>query len=643
MFQKMANCKKALTICLFLTIVVFAAFWQVKNNDFVNYDDPRCVPENIHIQRGFNANDLKWACTTSHAGYWQPLTWLSLMLDFQIFGLNPGGYHIVNLLFHITSSILLFLIFNRMTGAMWQSAFIAALFALHPLHAESVAWVAERKDVLSALFWMLTMGAYVLYVEKPDTKKYLLVILLFSLGLMAKPMLVTLPFALLLLDYWPLCRLLSRRSAAAIDEKATESKKKRSKGKQSPVAVTAKSTTPGDQVFSWSTVWPLVREKLPFIIPVVASSIMTLIGQQKAGAIESLDTLPIGIRLGNAVVSYVGYIGKTIYPYNLAVFYPLFGMRPVWEICLAGILIFAATFMIIRKAKTMPYLAVGWLWYLGTLVPVIGIIQVGMQSMADRYTYIPLIGLFAATAWAVPGLVRNWPHRQAILAAGAAVVLSACACLTFIQVSYWRNSFTLFEHAIRVVDNNYLAHNNLAVALAGAGKNEEAVAHYKEAIGIKPTYENAHFNLANHLSRQGKTDEAIEHYLEALKLRPTYAKAHNNLAMLLALRQNFNEAISHYQAALQSDPTNAGIRFNLGVAMMATHRPAEARDQFQEALRINPGFAEAYNELGILSAQSGRTDEAIGYFRQALWLKPGYDAARRNLALALEVQKKSHQ
>lgn len=618
--------------------MVLVAFWQVKNNGFVNYDDPRCVPENVHIQRGLNSTDLKWAFTTSHAGYWQPLTWLSFMLDFKLFGLNPTGYHIVNLLLHLANSILLFLILTRMTSAMWQSAFVAALFALHPLHVESVAWIAERKDVLSAFFWILTMGAYVFYIEKPDTKKYLLVILLFSFGLMAKPMLVTLPFVLLLLDYWPLGRFRSRQPTSY--EKVSGSKKKNPRAKYPSSAAEAKATPPYDQVFSWLYIWPLMREKIPFFVLAVASSIMTFIGQQKAGAMESLDILPIDARLGNALVTYASYIGKTFYPHNLAVFYPLQEVPP-WGAALAAVFILVVAALVIRKAKTMPYLAVGWLWYLVTLVPVIGVIQVGMQSMADRYTYIPLIGLFVAMAWAISDLTKNWRHRQVALAAVGGMILSACICLTFIQVKQWQNSFTLFEHAIQAVDNNYLAHNNLGVALSDIGKNEEAVAHYSEAIRIKPTYENAHFNLANHLSKQGRTDEAIEHYLEVLKLRPDYSKAHNNLALLLTLRHNFGEAIVHYRAALQSDATNAGIHHNLGIALMATHGYVEALDQFQEVVKINPGSAEAYNDLGIVSAQLGKTDEAIGYFRHALWLRPGYDAARKNLVLALEVQKKS--
>jgi hypothetical protein len=403
------------------------------------------VPENLHIQRGLNSDDLKWAFTTSHAGYWQPLTWLSFVMDYQLFGLNPGGYHFVNLLLHIINSLLLFLILNRMTHALWKSAFVAALFAFHPLHVESVAWIAERKDVLSAFFWMLTMGAYVFYAEKSGLKKYLLTLLFFSLGLMAKPMLVTLPCVLLLLDYWPLGRLHFNH---ALDvPKIAESKKERKRARKIASSAKGKGASPPDQSRLWQRLWPFVREKIPFFALSAISSIVTATGQQEVGAMESLEILPIGARIGNAFISYAGYIGKMIYPRSLAVFYPHQGTPPLWEIYLAATFVLIATLLIIRWAARMPYLAVGWLWYLVTLVPVIGIIQVGMQSMADRYTYIPMIGVFVATTWAVTDIARNWRYRQYILAAGAVIVLSALMFSTWTQVKYWQNSITLFEQS----------------------------------------------------------------------------------------------------------------------------------------------------------------------------------------------------
>ena len=639
MVQRISNYRPELLICLFLTLAVLAAFWQVRNNDFVNFDDPRCTTENLHIQGGLNLEFLKWAFTTSHAGYWQPLTWLSFAMDYQLFGLKPGGYHIVNLLLHTVNSLLLFLIFNRMTHALWKSAFVAALFALHPIHVESVAWIAERKDVLSAFFWMLTTGAYVLYAEKPGVKKYLLVIVFFSFGLMAKPMLVTLPCVLLLLDYWPLGRLRFNHSLDV--PKISESKKEKKRARKISEAARGKEATLLDrfQLLQW--LWPVIREKIPFFALSAISSIVTAIGQQKVGAMESLEILPIGARIGNALISYIRYIGMTIYPHGLAVFYPHGGTPSAWEVFLAAVFLLIVTLLIIRWAAKMPYLAMGWLWYLGTLVPVIGIVQVGMQSMADRYAYIPVIGLFVAAAWAVPDITKNWRYRQYILTSGAVIVLSALMFSTWKQVKYWQNSITLFEHAIQVTDNNYLAHNNLGVALSDAGKRKEAVAHYREAIRIKPSYENAYFNLGNNLSTQGRTDEAIVCYQEALRLRPNYAKAHNNLATLLISKKMFKEAIGHYQEALKTDPTNPGTHYNLGAAWMSIDYYEEAIGQFQKASGINPRFIEAHNAWGIALARSGKTGEAIEHFREALRLNPNYAPARNNLETALEVQKKS--
>ena len=637
MTQKISNYQLKLLICFFLIIAVLSVFWQVKNNDFVNYDDPRCVPENVHIQSGFNSNDLKWAFTTNHTGFWQPLTWLSFMLDFKLFRLNPGGYHIVNLLFHIANTVLLFLVLNRMTHALSKSAFVAALFAFHPLHVESVAWIAERKDVLSAFFWMLTMGAYVFYVEKPGLKKYLLILLFFSLGLMAKPMLVTLPCVLLLLDYWPLARLRFNHSLDI--PKISESKKEKKLARKIASRAKGKKLSPPDQSLLWQRLWPFIREKIPLFTLSAISAMLTFIGQQERGALESLEVFPIGARIGNVFISYAGYIGKMIYPHSLAAFYPHQGTTPLWEISLAAIFVLIATLLIIRWAARMPYLAMGWLWYLGTLVPVIGIIQVGMQSMADRYTYIPMIGVFVATTWAVTDIARNWRYRQYILAAGAGIVLSALMFSTWTQVKYWQNSITLFEHAIQVTDNNYLAHNNLGFALSNARKREEATAHYKEAIRSKPRYENAYFNLGNNLSAQGRTDEAILCYQEALKLQPNYAKAHNNLAALLFSKKMFKEAIGHYREALKTDPTNSLTHYNLGVAWMSIDHFEDAIGQFQEAVRINPRFIDAHNAWGIALARSGKTGEAIDHFREALRIKPDFRGAEDNLRVALAQQK----
>jgi len=409
-------------IGLLLTAAVFGIFRHSIKNDFVNFDDDKYVTCNTHVQAGLTKESVSWALTSVDAKNWHPLTWLSHMLDIQVYGSNPAGHHLTNVLLHVLNTLLLFLALNRMTGHVWRGAFVAALFGVHPLHVESVAWVAERKDVLSAFFWMLTMLAYVRYVEMPKPGRYPLVLLSFALGLMAKPMLVTLPFVLLLLDYWPLDRL---------------------------------------KLHSW---WKLVVEKTPLFVFAAASSIVTYIVQSKGGAIGILEHLSLGARISNAVVSYMDYIGKMFWPRNLAVFYPypVHG-PPIWEIVGAGAALVCVSILVIRAGGRRPYLPVGWLWYLGTLVPVIGLVQVGRQAMADRYSYVPLIGLFIIVAWGVPDLASR---KRWILAVAAGPALSALMLCTWFQVGVWRNNITFFEHALASTSDNYVAQNNLASIFA---------------------------------------------------------------------------------------------------------------------------------------------------------------------------------
>ncbi|MBL7207805.1 MAG: glycosyltransferase family 39 protein, partial [Desulfobacterales bacterium] len=410
-------------VCLFLALTVLAVYWQVGNHEFVNYDDKDYITENQHVQAGLTLKSIAWAFTSTHAGNWHPLTWLSHMLDCQIYGLNPCGHHFTSVFFHILNSILLFLVFKRMTGAFWKSAFVAALFALHPLHVESVAWAAERKDVLSAFFWMLTMGSYIRYVERPGTNRYLLVLLFFALGLMAKPMLITLPFVLLLLDYWPLGRFHVRKPEAAQPseekpQKDTKSKKRKSRKRLAKNAVQAKKTTGSD--YQWSLALSLLWEKIPLFVLAAASSVVTFFVQQSGGAVRSLDALPLFVRISNALVSYISYIVKMILPHNMAILYPHPKDFSIWQVAGACLLLACISFIAIRSMKRYPYFAVGWLWYLGTLVPVIGLVQVGLQSMADRYTYIPLTGIFIIIAWGISDLAAKWCYKKEWLAAATA-------------------------------------------------------------------------------------------------------------------------------------------------------------------------------------------------------------------------------
>lgn len=587
--DKVSKTHLSFWVCLSLTVAILAAFWQVQNNEFVNFDDGKYVTENRQVQDGLTWDGLVWAFTTMHANFWHPLTWLSHMLDCQLYGLNPGGHHFTNLLLHIANTLLLFLVLERMTGAPWQSAFVAALFALHPLHAESVAWIAERKDVLSTFFWILTMGLYFRYVELPGLNRYLLVLLSFALGLMAKPMLVTLPFVLLLLDYWPLGRFQSVRSVGATNQQPC---KPANTNCQKPRAVF------------------LLWEKVPLLFIAAVSSLVAFFAQHHGGAIKSFALFPIEVRVANALVSYVSYIIKMIWPQDLSVFYPHPGSTiPMWQVTLAGLLLVTISVLVIRGARRRPYLAVGWLWYLGTLIPVIGLVQVGDHAMADRYTYVPLIGLFIMIAWGVPDVLARWSRRRIVLATSTAGLLSALMITSWLQIQHWKDSITLFEHTLHVTPDTPLAHNNLGVALAGQGKLDRAIWHYSQALQIKPDYLGARINLGSVLSEQGKLREAIAHYLKILRIKPDFVDAHFNLGNALARQGKLDKAIAHYSEALRIKPDDAEVHNNIGIALAARERTADALAHFRAALRIQPDFPEARHNLSIV-LQKG-TEPAI--------------------------------
>ena len=567
-------------VCLFLVLTTLAVYWQVGNHEFVNYDDKKYITENQHVQAGLTLKSIAWAFTSTHASNWHPLTWLSHMLDCQIYGLNPKGHHFTNVFFHILNSILLFLVFKKMTGAFWESAFVAALFALHPLHVESVAWAAERKDVLSTFFWMLTMGAYILYVKNPGIKKYLLTILLFALGLMAKPMLITLPFVLLLLDYWPLGRF-NKRSLA----------------------------------------YPLVREKIPLFILAAASSFVTLFVQQRT--VGSLEVFPITVRISNAIISYVGYIVKMILPHNLAVLYPHPGMPPVWQVTGACLVLVFISFMAVKTFKRYPCFAVGWLWYLGTLVPVIGLVQVGLQSMADRYTYIPLTGIFVIIAWSAPDRMAKWRHKKYWLTAASAILLSILMAITWFQVRHWTNGITLFSHAIDVTENNSVAHNNLGNALAGQGKASEAIKHYTDALHIDPMYADAHNNLGNVLADQGKISEAIKHYTEALRIKPDFAEAQSNLKNVSAFLNEINEAIKELQKLVEINSEDPELHYDLGNLYCKKGEFDKAIFQYEKSLSIQPDNPATYYNLACMYSIQNKIEKSLDFLKRAI--EKGYD------------------
>ncbi len=549
-----------LLICLSLVAVTLAVFWEVQFHDFILYDDLPYVVLNRHVQSGLTGGSIFWALTTLEIGNWHPLTWLSLMMDYDLFRLNPAGYHWTNLLIHIAGTILLFGVLRYMTHNMWKSALVAALFAFHPLHVESVAWISERKDVLSAFFWFLTMGAYVRYTERPSVVNYFLIVTSFSLGLMAKPMLVTLPFILILLDIWPLRRLsvpFSRSNKTLPDEG-------------------------GGSRVTWLHA---LMEKLPLLFLTLMSCIITYYAQMSWRAMPSMEALSISTRLANALIAYVQYIMKMLWPADLAFFYPYVSGWSPWLVSGAAVLLGGITILIIRVAADRPYLAVGWFWYLGTLVPVIGIVQVGSQAMADRYTYIPLIGLFIMIAWGVPELMNHRRFWKPLLPIVSVAILSILAVSSWQQVHYWKNSITLFERALSVTSKNYLAHINLGVALFCEGRIEDAIHHYTQALRIKPNFADAHNNIGVALVALGKYEEAIRHYREALRVRPNDAGTYNNIGVALAAQGDYDGAIDHYSAALRIRPDHEKARANIAAAEVGREKQRKAADLVNDAQR----------------------------------------------------------
>jgi len=566
-----------LIISLFLIFAIIIAYGQVRNFDFISFDDTIYVSENRLVQTGLTLEGFIWAFTTTEAANWHPLTWLSHMLDCQIYGLNPMGHHWTNLLFHIANTLLLFFVFKRMTGALWRSAFVAALFALHPLHVESVAWISERKDVLSTFWGLLIFFAYYRYVKISGFKNYLLVIIFFGLGLMAKTMLVTFPFVLLLLDFWPLQRLQFKGNTSVPDEV---------------------------ECFDLKGFFKLIWEKIPLFVLAAIASVLTYIAQQSKGAMSSPESFPLQARIANAFVSYVSYVLKAIWPGNLAIFYPHQGNTlPAWQIIGAVLLIAVAIFLSIRTSKKYPYIAVGLFWYLGTLVPVIGLVQVGDQAMADRYTYIPLIGLFIVVAWGASDLSLKLHYRKIFLGISAVIILSALTVCTFFQVTCWKNSITLFEHAIYVTENNALAHNSLGGALFAGGKFDKAIFHFKEALRIVPTYAGANNNLAVILADQGELEKSVFHYNEALKCNPEYATAHHNLSLVLLKQKKTKEAYLH----------------------------------LTEAIKINPDYADAYNQIGVILSRQGKFKKAGVFFSKAIQIRPNHTEAQENIAILKKI------
>jgi tetratricopeptide (TPR) repeat protein len=602
--------------CIILVLATVTVYADLRNHHFINLDDDLYMTDNPTVQKGLTLQGATWAFTTIHTGNWIPLTWLSHLVNFQLFGLNPAGHLLTNLLFHIANTLLLFFFFLRTTQALGPSFLVAALFALHPLHVESVAWVSERKDVLSTFFWLLTMWAYVWYVKSPEMRRYLAVLVCFILGMMSKSMLMTLPFVLLLLDFWPLGRWQFIGSTGT-----------------SPAKIRKRRT---DQRILLRR---LILEKVPLLVLVLLFGVVTFYAQKESGAVQSLGNFPFTSRLTNALVAYVSYMKMMIWPSQLAVYYPLVqdDLR-LWQGMAAGVILLFLSLVMIWQARRSPYLLMGWLWYLGTLVPVIGLVQIGGQALADRYTYVPLIGLFLIVAWGLRDLTAGWRGVKTLAPVGIGILLSAQAICTWRQVGYWHDAQSLYEHTLRITRNNYLIHYNLGNIFYAQGKLDQAIPHFRASLRIKPTYVKPYNNLGLALFDQGKVDQAISFYNEAIKIQPDYATAHNNLGVALASRGNVEQAISHYTEALRIQPDYAKCHYNLGLALYAQGKVDAAISHYNESLRLQPDFAKAHYNLGLALHAQGKADAAISHFSESLRLKPGFAKAHNNLGVALASQ-----
>jgi Flp pilus assembly protein TadD len=589
---RLAGVDRAVAAALFL--ITLALYAPVRHHAFLNYDDNEYVTDQPVVRAGLTRSGLAWALTSAHQATWHPLTTLTHMLDVELFGLDAGAHLLVNVVLHALATVVLFLVLHALTGDRWPSAWVAAAFAWHPLHVESVAWVSERKDVLSGLFWMLTLAAYGAYARRPTLGRWLGVAAVFALGLLAKPMLVTLPFVLLLFDYWPLRRF-----------------------------------HVGDH--AWVG---LVREKIPLFALAAVASVVTVVAQRNAGALNTLASAPFSYRVGNALVSYATYVRKTVWPNDLMVFYPPAPTLSAWTALAAGALLVVVSALALACARRAPYLPVGWLWYLGTLVPVIGLVRQGDQAMADRFTYLPSIGLFVMVAWGARALVAR-PAAVRVLAVASVLVLAACGAATSRQLAYWRSSRTLFAHALAVDPDNYLAHSNLGVALAADGRHDEAMAHYERAVALQPTYAKARLNLGGALARSGRVDAAEAEYREALRLDPDSALAAYDLGLLLAESGRLDEAIALYRRALALDPRYAKAWNNLGWALAAEGQLADAVTAYERALAVDPALTAAHNDLAVALEGLGRNDEALAHYAAAVRLAPDEPRAHANYAAVL--------
>jgi tetratricopeptide (TPR) repeat protein len=639
-------------LCLVLALVTTALYWPITHDGFVDFDDEQYIIGNPHITPGLTWTNVAWAFQSGEAANWHPLTWLSHMADCDLYGVDPGGHHLTNLLFHVANTLLLFLLLNQMTGATWRSFFVAAFFAWHPLHVESVAWASERKDTLSTFFWLLTLLAYARYARSRsrvegrrssaetatpafDSRRsaldYFLALFFFACGLMSKPMVVTLPFVLLLLDFWPLNRITNCELRIG-------------------------------------NLRNLVVEKIPFFILAAAASVVTFLVQKNGGAMAGTS---FGLRVENVVLAYVRYISKLFWPQDLAIVYSFPRQWPALLAAGAALLLLVWTALLLFRARQNPPLAVGWFWFLGTLVPVIGLVQVGAQSIADRYTYIPSIGFFIVLVWGACDLAQRWPQTGKFFPLAGISALVGCLGATSIQIGYWHDSEKLFLHAIGVTTDNYVAENCLGKTYEKMGRNDRALVLYENAVKIEPRYPQSQFNLALCLLGYGQTNEALEHLRIAARLephdpdiqydlaiyftqhggaddaargfqaaladRPDFPEAQTAFGLLLVREKKFAEALPHFAATVRLKPDDAEARFNLGLALLDNHQPADAETQFAAEVKLTPRETKAHFRLAQALQRQNKFAEAATHYREALRLTPGFPDAQAALEQILSA------
>jgi tetratricopeptide (TPR) repeat protein len=596
--QKRATLYQIIIICVLLAVVILTLYWRVRGFDFTAFDDRVYVADNLHVKGGLSLEGLKWAFHLTRAGdvsYWHPLTWLSHMLDYELLGPKAGMHHLSNVLYHVLNTILLFIALRLFTGSTSKSAFVAMLFAIHPINVESVAWISERKNLLSTFFWMLTLLLYYYYVKKPSLERYLIVFLAFILGLLSKPMLVTLPFVLLLLDFWPMNRI------RLVGENITDISK---------------------SILNMNNA-KLILEKVPLIILSFVMIVYSSRVMSNIGSYISIETVPMNLRIKNAIVSYILYIEKMFWPDNLTFFYRFPQEVPMWEVVGALTFILTITILGLKYIKKFPYIIFGWLWFIGTLIPVSGIIQAGAwPEIAERFAYIPLIGLFIIFSWGVPDLLKKLRKKEIFICIAASIIILSLSVKTWSQIGYWKDDFTLCKHALQVSKNNVAAHNNLGLAYYNKGEEDKAFRQFQEAIQVEPLNFLAYLNIAKIYFKRNELKLALENFEKSLELNPMIPITHLSYALYLTEVGRHEDALKQFNETLKLDPYSSDVQYYISLELEKMGKIDDAKSHLREALKINPKEARVHFELGKILIESGKNDEAQKEFNEVLKMKP---------------------